>query len=390
MRYVKPHYYDDFRCTADKCPDTCCAGWQIVIDDESLERYEECVDLFGSRLRNDIDWQEGCFKQYNRRCAMLNEQNLCDLVIEKGEAWLCTTCDRYPRHIEEFDGVREMSLSLSCPVVAKMMLKSQEKVSFIVEEDEEDEPLWKEFEDFDYMLYTYLLDAREVLFLIVQNRELSINERMSIIMKFAEELQACVDEERLYDMENVIERYRKHGYTEEIRQGDKPDEKTVNEAEYDWENILRGKSRYQYLKDNFEVFYKLERLRDDWSEVVDKTRETLYENGFDNYKRIYDGFYGEFVSAFGQERWDIFREQILMFFIYTYFCGAVYDDCIYSKVGMAVYAVEFVGEFIMSSWYLSDKNLSLEECIRLAYRYAREVEHSDVNLNILEEWLMEE
>ncbi len=364
MRYVKPHYYDDFKCIADKCPDTCCAGWQIIIDDESLERYSECEDLFGSRLKNDIDWQEGCFKQYSKRCAMLNEQNLCDLVIEKGEEWLCTTCDRYPRHIEEFDGVREMSLSLSCPVAAEMMLKSQEKVRFIVEEDEEDEPLWEEFEDFDYMFYTYLSDAREVLFSTVQNREFSIDERMSIIMKFAEELQACVDEERLYEMESVIKKYRK----------------------YDCEDILRNECRYQYLKDNFEVFYKLERLRDDWSEVVDKTWETLYANGRDNYKRIFDEFYNEFVLPFGQERWDIFREQILMFFIYTYFCGAVYDDCIYSKVGMAVYAAGYVSEFIMSSWINADKEFTVEDCIRIAYRYAREVEHSDINLNIMDEW----
>lgn len=369
MRYIKPHYYDAFKCTADKCPDTCCAGWQIVIDDESLERYSGCKGDFSSRLRNDIDWQEGCFKQYGKRCAMLNEQNLCDLVIEKGEEWLCTTCDRYPRHIEEFDGVREMSLSLSCPVAAKMMLKSQEKVHFIVEENEEDEPLWEEFEDFDYMLYTYLLDAREVLFSIIQNREISINQRMSIIMKFAKELQVCVDEERLYDMENVIERYRKHEHIEVIKQGDNHD--------------------YQYLKENFEVFNRLERLRDDWSEVVDRTWHTLYKSGFDNYKRIYDGFYSEFVSEFGQKEWDIFREQIIMFFIYTYFCGAVYDDCIYSKVGMAIYACVYISEIIMSDW-LNNKSVTLDDCIRVAYRYAREVEHSDINLNIMEEWFYKE
>ena len=39
MRYLKPHFYDQFVCTAGDCPDTCCAGWQIVIDEDSLERY---------------------------------------------------------------------------------------------------------------------------------------------------------------------------------------------------------------------------------------------------------------------------------------------------------------------------------------------------------------
>ena len=41
MRYLKPHFYDKFVCTAGDCPDTCCAGWQIMIDDASLEKYKK-------------------------------------------------------------------------------------------------------------------------------------------------------------------------------------------------------------------------------------------------------------------------------------------------------------------------------------------------------------
>ncbi len=39
MYYRKPQYYDNFTCIADRCPATCCAGWQIVIDEKSLEKY---------------------------------------------------------------------------------------------------------------------------------------------------------------------------------------------------------------------------------------------------------------------------------------------------------------------------------------------------------------
>ena len=41
MIYTYPDYYKKFSCIADKCPDTCCGKWQIVIDDDSLERYQE-------------------------------------------------------------------------------------------------------------------------------------------------------------------------------------------------------------------------------------------------------------------------------------------------------------------------------------------------------------
>ena len=40
----------------------------------------------------------------------------------------------------------------------------------------------------------------------------------------------------------------------------------------------------------------------------------------------------------------------------------------------------------MARW-AENGQLSREDCIQVAYRYAREIEHSDENLNLLEEWL---
>lgn len=378
MRYVKPDYYDDFRCIADKCPDTCCAGWQIVIDEKTLTQYEKEPGLVGK-----IDWQEGIFKQYGGRCAMLNDRNLCDLIIKKGEEWLCDTCNRYPRHIEEFDGVREMSLSLSCPVAAEMMLRREEPMCFFVEEDDETDPLEEEFEDFDFLLYTCLEDAREVLFGIVQDREMAMEKRMHLAMRFARDLQMCLDEERLYDMEDVIAAYKEKKETVDsagkiAAMGDREvlqsDDMTV---------------RYRFLKENFALFYELERLREEWTDVIEKAERTLYARGEAGYIAIYEAFDTEFIGNFGRKRWEIMLEQILMFFLYTYFCGAVYDDCIYSKVGMAVFSATYIQEFIMCDWYVTGKKTDMQECIRMTYRYAREVEHSDENLNKLEEWLLD-
>ena len=131
MHIRKPAYYDAFHCTASACRDTCCAGWQIMIDEESLDRYGKEKGEFGTRLRNSIDWEEECFYQNDRRCAFLNEKNLCDLYKALGPDALCDTCRMYPRHTEEYEGLRELSLSLSCPEAAKMILSCQEPVHFV-------------------------------------------------------------------------------------------------------------------------------------------------------------------------------------------------------------------------------------------------------------------
>ena len=61
MLYTVPDYYDQFTCIAQDCEDTCCAGWAIMIDEDTLEKYEKFEGSFGNRLRNSIDWKEGCF-----------------------------------------------------------------------------------------------------------------------------------------------------------------------------------------------------------------------------------------------------------------------------------------------------------------------------------------
>ena len=41
MELIKPKFFDSFKCIADRCPDTCCAGWDVEIDDRSAEKYKE-------------------------------------------------------------------------------------------------------------------------------------------------------------------------------------------------------------------------------------------------------------------------------------------------------------------------------------------------------------
>ena len=374
MRYVKPYYYNDFKCIADKCPDTCCAGWQIVIDDETLEKYSNEKDEFSYRLKNSIDWGEGVFFQNNGRCAMLNDNNLCDLVTAKGEGGLCRTCHMYPRHIEEFEGAREYSLSLSCPVAARIILEDTNKLVFDIEENEDIDPLEEEFEDFDFFMYTQLEQARDVIFEIIQNRDLSVDMRMSYIMDMARKFQNAVDEQEVYRMEEIADEYKP--LEGEILQ--------ASEHEQISDNI-----RFEKVKSAYELFKELEVLRQDWPEIIEDLKKNLYNGICEDYSKIRDEFYNDFVKGISADRWGIFKEQLLMFFVYTYFLGSVYDDLVYSKLALSTFSVCFIEEIIVSEWLKNNKRITLEKCIEISYRYAREVEHSDDNLNILEEMFMD-
>ena len=53
MQITFPAFYKEFSCIADACPDTCCAGWQIMIDDKSLRKYRRFKGPFRNRLRSE-------------------------------------------------------------------------------------------------------------------------------------------------------------------------------------------------------------------------------------------------------------------------------------------------------------------------------------------------
>lgn len=361
MYYRKPHYYDKFSCTAEQCPDTCCAGWQIVIDENSLEKYSNVSGDFGIRLLNSINWREGIFEQYEKRCSFLNAENLCDIYKELGADALCDTCRLYPRHIEEFENLREFSLSLSCPVAAKMILQCQEPVRFLEEEDEKEE-CEEDFEDFDFLLFDCLLEVREKLFSIVQNRTIPIEKRMYCVLKIAKNLQTALDEGELFERDFMAEI-----------------ELCLQEKAEDFSGNL-----YEIVQAFRKDLLRLEVLREEWKTNL-KAADNLFQKGETWYVEKRDRYKAEIKNTIGQEQWDIYKEQLLMFFLYTYFCGAVYDDMIYSKGVLSVISVFWIEEITFWSWAADEGQIEEKNLLETVYRYAREIEHSDENLNLLEE-----
>ena len=361
MYYRKPHYYDKFSCTAEQCPDTCCAGWQIVIDENSLEKYSNVSGDFGIRLLNSINWREEIFEQYEKRCSFLNAENLCDIYKELGADALCDTCRLYPRHIEEFENLREFSLSLSCPVAAKMILQCQESVRFLEEEDEKEE-CEEDFEDFDFLLFDCLLEVREKLFSIVQNRTIPIEKRMYCVLKIAKNLQTALDEGELFERDFMAEI-----------------ELCLQEKAEDFSGNL-----YEIVQAFRKDLLRLEVLREEWKTNL-KAADNLFQKGETWYVEKRDRYKAEIKNTIGQEQWDIYKEQLLMFFLYTYFCGAVYDDMIYSKGVLSVISVFWIEEITFWRWAAGEGQIEEKKLLETAYRYAREIEHSDENLNLLEE-----
>ena len=357
MIHSFPNYYKEFSCIADKCEATCCAGWQIVVDEESLKRYKKVSGEFKQRIREGVDFKEGVFYQNRgKRCAFLNEQNLCDMYTALGEEAFCETCRRYPRHIEEFENVREFTLSASCPEAARILLSQKQPVTFCDVEVEAEEDV---FDDFDPMVYEKLVEARGEMLKLLQKRSIPVKERAAALWDFIEVFQEEMDEGTLFADESIYNRLISR----------KPE------------------TSYEEAKALFALLHHLEFLADDWEDTLLETERMLYGAGATEYE-VSKKRFTDWKSEKFQD-WDIMLEQLLVYFIYTYFCGAVYDEYVASKVKMSVCSVFYMEELAMAQWIKNGEKLTIQEFIRIVYRYSRELEHSDENLCTMDR-IMEE
>lgn len=288
---------------------------------------------------------------------------------------MCDTCRRYPRHIEVYENEREISLSLSCPGAAELILGEQKKAAFrTVERDRREE----QDAGFDSFLYSALQDCRKELIAMAQNRSESLELRMAKILCLAHDAQNRIDGRQVFQVEEVLERYRRPGagkrLTGRLRRFLAERESQSAGEGSEEENIagmLERRRALVRLTEEFEI------LDPDWPEDRREWTRCLYRSGAEHYRRAHS-------QLLLPERE---YEQILVYFLFTYFCGAVYDGDALTKAKMAVVSTLILKELSLALWLCQGRRLDFQDRRRLAWRYSRELEHSDPNLNQFEKLL---
>ena len=207
MKCIVPDYYSEFACLMGACRHSCCIGWEIDIDEESLAFYRSCGGEMGRRLAENIALGNdgACFRLgEGERCPFLNGEGLCDLIINLGEDSLCQICADHPRYRNFFSDREELGLGLCCEAAGRLILGRRESVRFVVlaDDGENDVP------DADEQV---LLDLREELMQIAQDRSLPMELRVGRMLEAAglpsgeTELPAWVD--FLLGLERLDERW---------------------------------------------------------------------------------------------------------------------------------------------------------------------------------------
>lgn len=126
MKILVPRYYKNFKCSADRCSDNCCIGWEICIDDATMEGYMSLEADKRKKILDTVDFDGGATFRLTscERCANLDHRGLCKIISGLGEDYLCQICRDHPRYFNQTaDGI-EGGVGLACEEAARLILTS--------------------------------------------------------------------------------------------------------------------------------------------------------------------------------------------------------------------------------------------------------------------------
>ena len=125
MKIFAPNYYKSFKCIADKCRHSCCIGWDVYVDEDAQDKYSVMDGSLGERIRESLKEKDDgvCFEmREDGRCPFLNACGLCDIISEKGDAYISEICREHPRFYNFFSDRAEVGLGISCEEAARIVL----------------------------------------------------------------------------------------------------------------------------------------------------------------------------------------------------------------------------------------------------------------------------
>lgn len=331
-----PSYYKEFHCIAGACQDSCCIGWEIDIDEETENYYRGIEGAFGARLRENMEENSFLLKE-NGWCPFLNGEKLCDICIELGEEALSEVCTEYPRFTMEYPGVREKVLCLSCEEAGRIVFSDKEKIGWERQElpGGYDGEVWEE-EDFAFA--EKLQKVRDAAVEILQRRNHSI-------------------EQRAVDYLNYINRMQQELFGTATK-----------------EESGRKRTAYECFTERLACYEELEVLDGEWEKTKGQLAEVFSAENYEQHHR-------EFAGKLRQREYEY--EHLLVYFTCRYFMRAFYDDNLLAKAQFAVAGFLMIRDMDVVRWYLNREKFTLEDRIDTVRIYAKEVEHSEENIDCL-------
>lgn len=329
--------FQNFTCLADACPDTCCAGWEIDLDEEILTVYGQEPGPLGDEIREKIlrEEENAYFACIDGRCPFLNAGGLCRLILARDgeQSLLSEVCREHPRFHEDYGFLRETSLAISCPAAAEALLGAD---PVAMDTRRVELPEAEETEELPWC-FDLIRTTRDRMLAMAQDETLgTLRQRMAMILDLGWQLQAAVDNGLSAPEPTPVSR----PLSEDLRP---------------W---LQAMDAMEFTDERLPDILKTLPQEAGILNMPEDKANVLYAKKAGN---------------------------LLYYFIYRYVLRGVWDEDILGKVGFAIRATETI--LLLAEYLPMPQEQVLTEA---AIRFSREVEHSDENLDRLYDQIWQE
>lgn len=187
MERIIWNVYKNFRCIAQKCPDSCCQGWEVDVDDHTAAYYRTLPGELGDRLRQVLKTENGASYMIleNGRCPMWQQDGLCRIQAERNHDALCQVCQEYPRLYMDYGDFAEWGLELSCPEAARLLFQGIAAESETADSTGDAE--------YDTEIMAILRKSREDVLTFWSHTSYSVPQALAITLLYAHQVQSAID-----------------------------------------------------------------------------------------------------------------------------------------------------------------------------------------------------
>lgn len=375
-----PRYMKDFHCIGPKCEDNCCIGWDVDIDKQTFKKYQQVKDgeltrMFKKYLyRNeycfsdDIDFA-GVELTKHKYCPFLNEKKLCRIQYKLGEDYLSNVCATFPRIINKLNGVFEISVNISCPEAARLILLNPAGIEFLEEEGFNNRNMINdEFETKDdkkgHDPSRYLKELREFALKVLRDRHYLLWERLLILGYFFEEVKQSIDNKRTDHIPMVLKTYESKLETDYFKK-----RFYQSSVEYSFQMTLNKE-----LVDKLKVFSEI-----DSRQYIEFTKQclsgigTIQDKTAGNKGQEYEAAIQKFYAPFMKEHEYILENYLVNLVFKNLFpfseTEKPYDAYIILAVRFAIIRFYLIG---LGAYH---KGLTKELTVQFIQSFSKTVEH---------------
>jgi len=179
--------YKQFRCIAQRCPDSCCKDWEVDIDEQTASFYQTLEGPLGEDLRQVLKTEDGeaSMVLQQSRCPMWRSDGLCRIQAEKGHDALCKVCREYPRLHQDYGDFQEWGLELSCPEAARLIFQDTDVTTKAVPETGTAE--------YDVQTMDILKRSRGEVLHFLQTTGLTVPQMLAVLLLYSYQVQDALD-----------------------------------------------------------------------------------------------------------------------------------------------------------------------------------------------------